>query len=121
MRARQRLARTGSRHRSGRSDTDRGEEIAARLEAGAANVNEHQLNYLTLELPMGGWKTSGLGTRHGIDGIRKYSRKQASVVTRFGPKRELFMFPYSNKSAGIVGPDHEVPLRARQAPVGGAC
>ena len=84
-------------------DTDRGEEIASRLEAGAANVNEHQMNYLTLELPMGGWKTSGLGTRHGIDGIRKYSRKQASVVTRFGPKRELFMFPYTNKSAGLIG------------------
>ena len=28
-------------------------------------VNDAQLNYLALELPMGGWKASGLGTRHG--------------------------------------------------------
>jgi acyl-CoA reductase-like NAD-dependent aldehyde dehydrogenase len=84
-------------------DTERGEEIASRLEAGAANVNEHQLNYLTLELPMGGWKDSGLGTRHGADGIRKYARKQASVITRYGPKKELFMFPYSNRNAGLIG------------------
>ena len=60
-----------------------------------ANVNEHQVSYLALEMPMGGWKTSGLGSRHGKDGIRKYARKQSSVVTRFGPKRELFMFPYT--------------------------
>ena len=52
---------------------------------------------------MGGWKESGLGTRHGEDGIRKYARQQASVVTRFGLKREIFMFPYSRRSAGLIG------------------
>jgi acyl-CoA reductase-like NAD-dependent aldehyde dehydrogenase len=84
-------------------DVEHGEAVASRLEAGAANVNEHQLNYLALELPMGGWKDSGLGTRHGADGIRKYTRKQSSVVTRFGPKREMFFFPYSTKSSALIG------------------
>jgi acyl-CoA reductase-like NAD-dependent aldehyde dehydrogenase len=84
-------------------DTARGESIASRLEAGVANVNEHQVSYLALEMPMGGWKTSGLGSRHGPDGIRKYAHKQSSVVTRFGPRRELFMFPYSKRSARIIG------------------
>jgi acyl-CoA reductase-like NAD-dependent aldehyde dehydrogenase len=83
-------------------DAARGEQIASRIDAGVANVNEHLLSYAALELPMGGWKESGLGTRHGADGIRKYARQQASVVTRFGMKREIFMFPYSKRSAGII-------------------
>ncbi|MEX1142530.1 MAG: aldehyde dehydrogenase family protein [Thermoleophilaceae bacterium] len=84
-------------------DTDRGEELASRIEAGAASVNDHSLNYFALELPMGGWKASGIGTRHGAEGIRKYARKQASSVNRFGRKRELFMFPYSKRSAKLTG------------------
>jgi len=84
-------------------DVKRGEEIASRIEAGASNVNEHLVNYLALEMPMGGWKSSGLGTRHGPDGIRKYTRKQASVITRFGPRREIFMFPYSGWASKVIG------------------
>ncbi len=43
-------------------DTERGEAIARRLEAGAANVNDAMINYTVLELPMGGAKASGLGS-----------------------------------------------------------
>ena len=84
-------------------DTIRGERLASRLESGVANVNEHSLNYFALEIPMGGWKESGLGSRHGPDGIRKYARKQASVITRLGLKRELFMFPYTKRMARLLG------------------
>ena len=66
-------------------DARRGEAIARRIEAGAVCVNDAQLNYMALELPMGGWKASGLGSRHGADGIRKYTRRQALLVTRFAP------------------------------------
>ncbi len=66
-------------------DAARGEEIARRIEAGAVCVNDAQLNYLALELPMGGWKASGLGSRHGAGGIRKYCRQQSLLVTRFAP------------------------------------
>jgi acyl-CoA reductase-like NAD-dependent aldehyde dehydrogenase len=76
-------------------DSDRGEEIARRLEVGAANVNDAMINYTVLELPMGGAKASGLGSRHGAGGIRKYCSQQAIVVTaRLAPKKEAFMFPY---------------------------
>ncbi len=84
-------------------DTERGSKLAARIEAGAANVNEHQLNYLALEAPMGGWKSSGLGTRHGVEGIRKYTRKQVSVINKHGMKRELFMYPYSPRVSKLLG------------------
>ena len=50
---------------------------------------------MALELPMGGWKASGLGSRHGADGIRKYTRRQTILLTRFAPKKDPHMFPYS--------------------------
>ena len=71
-------------------DHERGEQIARRLEAGLAMVNDAQLNYVALELPMGGWKASGLGSRHGPDGIRKYTKRQSLMVTpglRAGARR----------------------------------
>src|SRR3954453_18817099 len=75
-------------------DTGKGERLARMIEAGVASVNDTQVNYLALELPMGGWKQSGLGARHGADGIRKYTKRQALLVTRFGTKRELHYLPY---------------------------
>ncbi len=83
-------------------DTARGEAIASRLEAGAVCVNDAALNYLALELPMGGWKDSGLGVRHGAGGIRKYARSQALLVTRFAPKREIHYFPYSARVTKLL-------------------
>lgn len=76
------------------TDPARGEAVARQLEAGAVCVNDAQVNFLALELPMAGWKSSGVGSRHGIDGLRKFTRSQSIVVTADGPQREAFMFPY---------------------------
>jgi acyl-CoA reductase-like NAD-dependent aldehyde dehydrogenase len=76
------------------SDLARGEQIARRIQAGVVCVNDAQINYGALDLPMGGWKASGIGTRHGAAGIRKYCRTQSLLITRWALKRELFMFPY---------------------------
>jgi acyl-CoA reductase-like NAD-dependent aldehyde dehydrogenase len=78
-------------------DTTKGEQLARRIEAGAVTVNDAQINYVALELPMGGWKTSGLGTRHGSGGIRKYTKQQTVLVTRLALKKDPHMFPYSAK------------------------
>jgi acyl-CoA reductase-like NAD-dependent aldehyde dehydrogenase len=75
-------------------DVARGEALARRIEAGVVCVNDAQVNYTALNLPMGGWKSSGLGSRHGANGIRKYCKVQSLLVTRVALKRELFMFPY---------------------------
>ena len=83
-------------------DVAKGERLARRIEAGAVTVNDAQINYVALELPMGGWKSSGLGTRHGADGIRKYTKKQTLVVTRLAPKRDLHMLPYSAKRTKLI-------------------
>ena len=84
-------------------DAARGEDVARRVEAGAVCVNDAQINYVALELPMGGWKASGLGSRHGAGGIRKYCDQQAILITRFAPKKDLHMFPNSKLKSGLIG------------------
>ncbi len=84
-------------------DAERGEQIARRIHAGAANVNDAMINYTVLELPMGGAKESGLGTRHGAGGIRKYCSQQAIVVTgKMAMKKEVFMYPYKSRTSKML-------------------
>ena len=83
-------------------DTARGEAVARRIEAGAVSVNDTQAHYLSLNLPMGGWKSSGIGTRHGAGGIRKYCKVQSLYVTRHALKREPWMFPYSRRTTMLL-------------------
>ena len=80
-------------------DTAKGERLARQIEAGAVTVNDAQINYVALEAPMGGWKTSGLGTRHGAGGIRKYTRQQTILVTKLALKRDPHQFPYTAKGS----------------------
>src|SRR4051794_8960308 len=83
-------------------DVVRGEAVARRIESGAVCVNDAMLNYAALELPMGGWKESGLGTRHGAGGIRKYARSQAILVSRLHPHRDVHMFPYKTRTSRLL-------------------
>ncbi|MGA9859106.1 MAG: aldehyde dehydrogenase family protein [Solirubrobacteraceae bacterium] len=83
-------------------DADRGEGLARRIEAGVVCVNDAQVNYTALNLPMGGWKTSGVGARHGATGIRKYTKVQSLLVTRHALKREPFMFPYKARQTMLL-------------------
>jgi acyl-CoA reductase-like NAD-dependent aldehyde dehydrogenase len=84
-------------------DVARAEAIARRVESGAVCVNDAQLNYFALELPMGGWKESGMGSRHGAPGIRKYCRQQSLLITRLAPKKEIHMFPYRARTTKLLG------------------
>ena len=84
-------------------DVAKGEAIARRVQSGAVDVNDAMLNYSALELPMGGWKASGLGTRHGAAGIRKYCAQQSILVTRLAPKKDLHMFPYKPLQSKVIG------------------
>jgi acyl-CoA reductase-like NAD-dependent aldehyde dehydrogenase len=83
-------------------DIAKGEAVARKLEAGAVVINDSNANYLALEAPMGGWKTSGLGVRHGPEGIRKYTHRQTILITRFAPKKDLYMYPYSAKTSKFL-------------------
>ena len=74
----------------------RGSAVAERIESGVANVNEHAVSYFALEVPMGGWKDSGIGWRHGPGGIRKYCRTETIVSPRLPTlKSEPLWYPYT--------------------------
>jgi acyl-CoA reductase-like NAD-dependent aldehyde dehydrogenase len=78
-------------------DNERAERVARRLEVGAVNINDALVNGNNLAIPMPGWKTSGIGSRHGgADGLLKYCRQQAITVSRMKPQaKELNWYPYS--------------------------
>ncbi len=67
-------------------DARRGREIASRLEAGNVNVNEaYGAAWASVDAPMGGWKDSGVGSRHGEHGILKYTNAQNVSIQRLLP------------------------------------
>lgn len=64
-------------------DTRRGVAVAKRLKAGAININEgYVAAWGSHDLPSGGMGASGLGRRHGADGILRYTEPQAIAVQR---------------------------------------
>ncbi|MEA5454117.1 succinic semialdehyde dehydrogenase [Sinomonas sp. JGH33] len=64
----------------------RGRALAARIEAGTVNVNEgYSAAWASHGSPMGGWKESGLGRRHGAEGLLKYTEPQTVAVQRAIP------------------------------------
>jgi acyl-CoA reductase-like NAD-dependent aldehyde dehydrogenase len=83
-------------------EKERAERVARRVECGAVNVNDVLVNYLASDVPMGGWKESGIGYRHGEPGIKKYCRTESVVITRFGGKREPSWYPYTKTRRGLV-------------------
>jgi len=81
----------------------RAEKIGRRIEAGAVNINDVIVNYVLMDVPMGGWKESGIGFRHGEYGIKKYCRPESVIVSRFTAKREPTWYPYTKSRRGLVG------------------
>jgi succinate-semialdehyde dehydrogenase/glutarate-semialdehyde dehydrogenase len=68
------------------SDVDRGRRLAVRLQAGTVNINEAYIaTWGSVDAPMGGMKDSGMGRRHGADGILKYTESQTVSVQRLLP------------------------------------
>ena len=84
-------------------EKERAERVGRRIEAGAVNVNDVIVNYVLMDVPMGGWKESGIGFRHGEYGIKKYCRPESVIVARFGGKREPTWYPYTKSRRGLVG------------------
>jgi len=67
-------------------DAARGRELATRLHAGTVNVNEgYAATWASVDAPMGGFKQSGLGRRHGRHGIQKYTEEQTISIQRLLP------------------------------------
>jgi succinate-semialdehyde dehydrogenase/glutarate-semialdehyde dehydrogenase len=58
-------------------DVARGRRIARSLKAGTVNINDgYAAAWASVGAPMGGMKSSGVGRRHGSEGITKYTESQ---------------------------------------------
>jgi succinate-semialdehyde dehydrogenase/glutarate-semialdehyde dehydrogenase len=80
-------------------DVKRGRELATRLEAGTVNVNEGYISaWASVDAPMGGMKASGMGRRHGAEGIKKYTEVQTVAV-----QRGWLIAPPPGVSQGLFG------------------
>lgn len=65
------------------SDTTEGRAVAARMKAGTVNLNEaYAAAWGSIDAPMGGMGQSGLGRRHGVGGITKYTEVQTVAHQR---------------------------------------
>ncbi|HXQ21830.1 MAG TPA: succinic semialdehyde dehydrogenase [Candidatus Acidoferrales bacterium] len=82
-------------------DRAKGQMLSRRIEAGSVCVNDCLVNFAVTEAPMGGVKESGLGARHGAQGIRKFCRHQTVVIDRFGSKSEINWYPTSKRKAAL--------------------
>ncbi|MCX5385123.1 succinic semialdehyde dehydrogenase [Streptomyces sp. NBC_00083] len=72
-------------------DSRRGHDVAAKLSTGTVNINEgYAPAYGSVQSPMGGMKDSGLGRRHGSEGILKYTEAQTVAQQRLMPLAPSF-------------------------------
>lgn len=83
-------------------DKTRGEQIAAQVAAGVTCVNDVIAGFGVTDAPSGGLKESGIGKRHGAEGIRRFCHQQVIVTDRFGMKRDPFWYPYNAKTERVM-------------------
>ncbi|MGV1010301.1 MAG: succinic semialdehyde dehydrogenase [Dermatophilaceae bacterium] len=96
-------------------DVSAGRRLAARIRAGTVNINEgYAAAWSATGAPMGGMGDSGVGRRHGPEGIRKYTESQNVTSQRligFGAPRGLTDAQWCAVIAGLVKARKKVGLR----------
>jgi acyl-CoA reductase-like NAD-dependent aldehyde dehydrogenase len=83
-------------------DTHKGEAIARRINAGSTAVNDGLIQFMGRHAPFGGSRDSGVGARHGREGILKYTEPQTIMVTRLGLKKDIGWFPNSKRMTKLL-------------------
>lgn len=86
----------------------RARDLARRIDAGIVNVNDVMWHYAVVEAPLGGHKASGVGFRHGVEGLRQWTRlvavttdwRLARPVSRL--LRRRLGFPYERPMLGLL-------------------
>lgn len=82
--------------------------LAERIESGSVTVNGALVHYFDVSAPLGGAKASGVGVRHGVEGIRAFTRTRAVSVPRplLAPSDRLLLshlaFPYDRRVLGFL-------------------
>ncbi|MER7843099.1 succinic semialdehyde dehydrogenase [Kitasatospora sp. NPDC096077] len=85
-------------------DLRRGRAVAARLRTGTVNVNEaYAAAYGSVAAPMGGMGDSGLGRRHGAEGILRFTEAQTVATQRMMPIAPSFGLDDKQFAAVMTG------------------
>ncbi|MGJ7440158.1 succinic semialdehyde dehydrogenase [Aquipuribacter sp. MA13-6] len=64
-------------------DVARAQALAARVRTGTVVVNEvHLVAWGSVAAPIGGWGTSGLGRRYGVEGLHEVTRTRTVITQR---------------------------------------
>jgi succinate-semialdehyde dehydrogenase/glutarate-semialdehyde dehydrogenase len=96
------------------SSPGRGAEVATRLRAGTVNVNDgYAATWGSHDAPMGGMGDSGLGRRHGREGLLKYTEAQTVAVQRLlpiGPWPRMSLRTYSRVLNTLLRVMRRLPL-----------
>ncbi|HEX4685653.1 MAG TPA: succinic semialdehyde dehydrogenase [Nocardioides sp.] len=79
-------------------DGSRARAIAQQIRCGSVNINEgFAASFGSIEAPMGGMRSSGLGRRQGSEGVLRYTETQSvatqrvsPIAPRFGASDELY-------------------------------
>ncbi len=90
------------------ADVGKAKSLARRIETGSLCVNDALFNYFCVETPLGGIKASGLGLRHGGEGLRQFCRLETIVedhpllgwLSPFLARQ--FGFPYRARTRRLV-------------------
>jgi betaine-aldehyde dehydrogenase len=84
-------------------DVEKGRTLARQVEAGTVNVNDALIATMCIDVPMGGWKQSGIGSRAGSYGIQKYTRAQTISSPRLpSMSTEPSWMPYSHPRIALI-------------------
>ena len=78
--------------------------LAARIRSGTVNINEgYGAAYASYDAPMGGMKDSGVGRRHGDEGLLRYTEAQTVASQRWFGFEPVLGMPYERYADLIVG------------------
>jgi len=76
-------------------DLQKGKRVAEKIEAGSVCVNEVLYTHGIGQTPWGGFKNSGRGRTHGLEGLMELVQPQHIHVNRFAILPNAWWFPYS--------------------------
>ena len=76
-------------------DLSKGKRVAEKIEAGSVTVNEVLYTHGIGQTPWGGFKNSGRGRTHGVEGLMELVQPQHIHVNRFAILPNAWWMPYS--------------------------
>lgn len=76
-------------------DYAKGRRVAEQIEAGTVCINEHLYTHGIGQTPWGGFKNSGRGRTHGIEGLLELVQPQHIHTNRIALLPDAWWFPYS--------------------------